>query len=535
MEKGNIHCEFSEFIPPSNKDAKDIITSFSNKTCALDPIPTHIVKDNINLLLPFISRIVRQSIATGVFPASLKTSLVRPKLKKPDLEPDLLVNYRPIANIPFLSKVIEKSVTIQVHNYMNRHRLFPSLQSAYRKHHSTESALLRVSNDILRTLDSQGEVILVLLDLSAAFDTIDHHLLLTRLRTYFNFTETVLQWFSSYLLDRFQQVTISDSTSSPRCLEYGVPQGSILGPLLFILYLAPLQDVILTHDLNCMFYADDTQIYIAIKDPEHSVDSVEILQACVNDVFAWNTQNMLKSNPGKTEILHFTSRFKKQPSSLETLTLANSTIGIKAKAKNLGIVMDKTLFFNDHINVSCKKASFAIRSIGRIRRYLPYDGLKMLVNSLVISRLDYCNGVLYGIPKYQRDKLQRIQNIAARMISGTRSTDHITPILKNLHWLPVEARINFKILLITYKILNGQSASYLEPIIQEYHSLRTLRSSSRLLLCIPSIKSNSYGGRAFSAAAPKLWDSIPEYIKRAETVEAFKIRLKTFLFQKHYC
>ena len=168
----------------------------------------------------------------------------------------------------------------------------------------------------------------------------DHHILLTRLRTYFNFTETVLQWFSSYLLDRSQQVIISDSTSSPRCLEYGVPQGSILGPLLFTLYLAPLQDVILSHDLNCMFYADDTQIYIALKDPDHSVVSVEMLQACVNDVFAWNTQNMLKSNPDKTDILHFTSRFKKQPSSLETLMLANSTIGIKAKAKNLGIVMD---------------------------------------------------------------------------------------------------------------------------------------------------------------------------------------------------
>ena len=247
------------------------------------------------------------------------------------------------------------------------------------------------------------------------FDTIDHHLLLTRLCTYLNFTETVLQRFSSYLLVRFQQVTISDSTSSPRCLEYGVPQGSILGPLLFTLCLAPLQDVILTHDLNCMFYA--------IKDPDHSVDSVEILQACVNDVFAWNTQNMLKTNPGKTDILHFTSRFKKQPSSLETLTLANSTIGIKPKAKNLGIVMDKTLSFNDPINEIYKKASFAIRPIGHIRRSLPYDGLKMLVNSLVISRLDYCNSVLYGIPKYQMNKLQRIQNVAARMITGTRSTD----------------------------------------------------------------------------------------------------------------
>ena len=218
-----------------------------------------------------------------------------------------------------------------------------------------------------------------------------------------------------------------------------------------------------------MFYTDDTQIYITLRDPDHSVVSVEILQACVNDVFAWNTQNMLKSNPGKTNVLHFTSRFKKQPLSLETLMLANSTIGIKAKAKNLGIVMDKILSFNDHINEICKKASFAVRSIGHIRRYLPYEGLKVLVNSLVISRLDYCNSVLYGIPKYQRDKLQKIQNIAARMITGTRSTDHITSTLKNLHWLPVEARINFKILLITYKILNGQSTSYLESIIQENH------------------------------------------------------------------
>ena len=122
----------------------------------------------------------------------------------------------------------------------------------------------------------------------------------------------------------------------------------------------------------------------------------------------------------------------------------------------------------------------------------------------MISRLDYCNSVLYGIPKYQRDKLQRIQNIAARMVTGTRSTDHITPVLKNLHWLPFEARISLKILLMTYKILNGQSTSYLEPIIQESHPSRTLRSSTFSLLCIPSIKCNSYGGRAFSAAAPEL-------------------------------
>ena len=149
--------------------------------------------------------------------------------------------------------------------------------------------------------------------------------------------------------------------------------------------------------------------------------------------------------------------------------------------------MDKTLSFTEHINEMCKKASYAIRSIGRIRKYLPSDGLKMLVNSLVISRLDYCNSLLYDIPKYQRDKLQRIQNTAAQMITGARSSDHITPIVRSLRWLPVEARINSKILLITYKILNGQSAGYLESLIEECHPSRALRSSSRSLLCTPAI------------------------------------------------
>ena len=196
--------------------------------------------------------------------------------------------------------------------------------------------------------------------------------------------------------------------------------------------------------------------------------------------------------------------------------------------------MDKTLCFTEHINEMLKKASYAIRSIGGIRKYLPSDGLKMLVNFLVISRLDYCNSFLYDIPKYQRDRLQRIQNTAARMITGARSSDHITPLLKSIHWLPVEARIQFKILLITYKILNGKSAGYLEPLIKDYHPSRALRSSSHSLLCTPAIKSKTYGGRAFSTAAPQLWNTIPEFVKNANSVVTFKTKLKKILFRKYF-
>lgn len=169
----------------------------------------------------------------GVFPATLKTLQVHSKPKKSELDIDMFARYRPIENIPFLSRVIEKAAAIQVYNYLNCNNLFPTLQSAYRKHHSTETTFLSVSNDILKTLDFHGKVILLLLDLSMVFDTLDHHILLKRLHAYFNITETALQWFSLYLLDQSQRVTVDAFASSPCCLEYGVPQGSILSPLLF--------------------------------------------------------------------------------------------------------------------------------------------------------------------------------------------------------------------------------------------------------------------------------------------------------------
>ena len=151
-----LYCEFPQFTPPSSESIKNVLSSLSNKTCSLDPIPTHVIKDNISSVLAMVRGIVRQSFSNGIFPTSLKTSLVRPKLKKPDLKPDLLANYRPIANIPFLSKVLEKPAAIQVHNYLNDNDVFPALHSAYRKYHSTENALLRVTDDILKTLDTNG-------------------------------------------------------------------------------------------------------------------------------------------------------------------------------------------------------------------------------------------------------------------------------------------------------------------------------------------------------------------------------------------
>lgn len=534
VEDRELSCCFTDFELPSHAYIVEVFGSLTPKTCDLDPIPTSVLKQHVLELAPIIARIVCASLASGEFPSSLKTSIVRPKLKKPDLDSEIYQNFRPLANISFISKVIEKSVAIQTYSYLNNNALFPSLQSAYRLHHSTETALLRVTNDILKALDSRNDVILILLDLSAAFDTLDHDILLSRLHLYFGFKGTALNWFTSYLRGRTQRVNIAGSSSSPRNLHYGVPQGSILGPLLFTLYIAPLQDVIATFNLQCMFYADDTQLYIAVK-PSTPELAIESLSTCIKAVFDWNTCNKLQTNRGKTEVLRLTSRFVKNPSLGPQFMVAGVPVNITSKTRNLGVIMDANFTLSSHINDLCKKAFFFINSIGRIRKYLPPDTLKRLVNALVISHLDYCNSLLYGLPSYELSKLQRVQNSAARLIVGARRSDHMTPILRDLHWLPIPARLEFKILLLTYKCLHNQGPSYLRELLKFPNPSRILRSSMQSLL-LKSYRPNTlyYGERSFAFAAPKLWNSIPEHIKSASSLTTFKTALKTYLFRRHF-
>ena len=190
----------SEFSQVSSTMIHHVIKALSTKSCPLDPMPTLLLKDHLDLIVPVVTDIVNESLSTGVIPTCLKRSLIRPLLKKQDLDRENLKNYRPIANIPFLSKVIEKAEVSQINLYLETNKLNPPLQSAYRKHHSTETALLRVLDGILMSLDHRQDVVLVMLDLSAAFDTLDHEILISRLGSYFGLSDTVLHWFSSYLM-----------------------------------------------------------------------------------------------------------------------------------------------------------------------------------------------------------------------------------------------------------------------------------------------------------------------------------------------
>ena len=234
----------------------------------------------MNVLLPILTQLINMSFEQGVMPGDLKKALIIPLLKKLGLDPEILKNFRPVSNLPFLSKLIECVSAKRLLDHMNLNHLHELFQSAYKKFHSTETALLRVQSDIHQALDEKKCVILILLDLSAAFDTIDHTILLERLQSHTGICGKALAWFKSYMQGRNQSVLINDKASSIWELLFGVPQGSVLGPLLFIIYTSPLGQLLRDLGISYHLYADDTQLYLTF-DLENASDRIKTIEKAV--------------------------------------------------------------------------------------------------------------------------------------------------------------------------------------------------------------------------------------------------------------
>ena len=510
-----------------------LVNKSSTKSCFLDALPTNQLKDNITVLAPFFTSFFNSSLSAGIFPNQFKTAIIRPLLKKVGLDNNLLKNYRPISNLSFLSKTLERIVADQLCGYLSTNNLFAKFQSAYRPNHSTETAILKVHNDIMNALNNKKDVVLVMLDLSAAFDTLDHSVLIHRLQHRFGINGTVLQWFISYLTDRSFSISFdSSSSSTPSNLLFGVPQGSVLGPILFTLYTVPLEDIFTRFDMDYMLYADDSQLYVVCNKPSDSIKSIE---RCIEDIRAWLKSNMLVLNPGKTEVIQFSSRYKKNVETLNSLSMGGSDINLSSSVRNLGVYLESNGDSASHVNHICKSAYYALYRIGKIRSLLDQAATTKLVHAFVTSRLDYCNIILYGCPQSQLDKLQSVQNAAARLVNRMKKSDHITAALQDLHWLRIRERIDFKVLLTVYKIVNNFAPSYLCALVDRYiPGHRGLRSSNPDLFLLKRQDSKcttrSYGWRAFSNYAPLLWNDLPLHIRQSISIDIFKRSLKTHLF-----
>ena len=413
-----VGCELHLFTPVTQTEIIEMVLALPDKQCLSDPLPTWLLKKSVNVLAPFLCWLFCRSLEHGVVPSSMKSAYITPILKKADLDSSDPKSYRPISNLSVLSKLLERLVSKQLVAYLLENDLFPDLQSAYRSNHSTETAVLKVLSDILLALDSGKLALLSLLDLSAAFDSVDHDTLLQRLQTSYGLGGNVIAWFASYLTGRTQYVRTAASRSISLAVLFGVPQGSVLGPILFLLYVADLLQLVKRHGLHPHCYADDTQIY-GFCDPS-DVDALqERLSVCIDEVFSWMMSNRLQLNPSKTEVLWCSSARRQHQIPTGPVRVGDTSVQPVRTVRNLGVYIDADVTMSAHVTAVVKACFAALHQIRSVRRSMTRTTLLTLVHALVVTEVDYCSSVLSGISGQLLQRLQSVFNAAARLVFST--------------------------------------------------------------------------------------------------------------------
>ena len=287
-------------------------------------------------------------------------------------------------------------------------------------------------------------------------------------------------------------------------------------------------------------YADDTQLYLSFKpsDSMGEANAIAAMENCIRDVREWMRSNMLCLNDDKTEFLLVGSRQQLAKVSVNSIKVGATDVSPSSSVRNLGAWFDSHMDMSTHISKTCGTAFYYLYNIRHIRKYLSKDHTEQLIHAFITSRLDYCNSLLYGVPDCQVKKLQRVLNASVRLIYRVPKFSHITSFIKELHWLPVRARIEFKMLLITFKVINDLAPKYLSDLIQvqpavSRYNLRSSQNGTLLTRCTIKTK-KTMGDRAFAVAAPVLWNKLPIYIRQSASVNIFKKLLKTYLFKLYY-
>jgi hypothetical protein len=394
---------------------------------------------------------------------------------------------------------------------------------------------LDISSCILAELDGGRSVFLVLLDLSAAFDTINHELLLSRLRDDFNIAGVALDWFRSYLSGRKFCVQAGGFKSKDYPLDIGVPQGSVLGPLLFTLFTTPLMKIFAKHEISYHLYADDTQFWVSFdhKNPDSELAARTALSCVFQEVEKWMANHSLKLNPSKTVFLPI-SRHKKYTEFLPLALNSLCSIPASQQARNLGVWFDSEFSFKHQIDEVRRVSFFHLRRLRNIRDFVPMDCFQSLMHAFVTSRLDYCNSLYFSLPCDSIRKLDHLLSAAAKVVLCRSKFSSSTEAFKELHWLPVQARVKYKVALLTFKAVHGCGPEYFKRSLSFKPVLHSPRAPYRNLIhsrFLPRPRLKSCGDRVFYHSAVGVWNSLPPALREIDKISMFTKQLKTWLFQ----
>ena len=486
------------------------------KATGTDDLPAKLLKLGATSIVEPVTYLINLSLATGMFPNAWKNARICPVFKRGDTTNPS--NYRPISILPVISKIIERAVFDQIYPFLSENNMIYKYQSGFRPQHSTLTALINITEDWYEAIDKGNYVGLVMIDLKKAFDTVNHDILLQKLKQ-FNVSNESIRWFQSYLRERSHNTVVNGIKSNSKNSVCGIPQGSILGPLLFIMYINDLP--LCTSQINVSMYADDTALYAMSRDIDELIDIMNKELVKVRD---WLIRNKLSLNVSKTEFMLMGTR--PRLAAVKDREVDVNINGEKLKqvhsCKHLGVIVDESLTWHEQVCSIKKKVLPGLYMLRKCKGLLPAKTLSLLYKSIIAPHMDYCDTIWATCNVNDFDMIQKLQNRAAKIITGAKWLDSSSQALLDLNWDNIKERCKYHDSVTMYKIMHNHSAPYLRDRfnlrINERYELRGFQ-----ILDIPKPKIN-YKKRSFSYRGALSWNAMAKNLKVARNVKHFKYR-----------
>ena len=523
------------FSNVSETEVKNVVRGMKSNSCGIDRISLFFIQTSLDEIVAAITGIFNFSIDKSIFPDKWKIAIIKtiPKTNNPFR----LKDYRPISLLPILAKIFEKIIADQMKKYLLGHKVLNKYQSGYKPNHSCTSALLHISDYMYQGMDNGEIIFLILLDYSKAFDIACHDLIIAKLRA-LGFEESALSWLKSYLYGRQQKVILESGESTLVTLKNGVPQGSILGPLLFTVLVNDISDFI----QNCQYhlYADDTQLYLKTK-VDFAVETILLINEDLERIAKFSKMSFLKINNDKSKFIVIGSKnnLNKLPRikniALAEIIMNGQSIERVYEARNLGITFDQYLNWNSHINGLISSAYYRLKLAYRYSKFLSEDSKYMVVESYILALFNYGSPVLQNLTSETSNKIQKVQNSCVRFIFNTRKYEHISPLFKKRKILNMSVRRDIQSLTIIHNIVNGWAPGYLIDKIDYNYTFHHHQTRIRDSIRVTKARTN-FGYNRFLRKYSNMYNDIKKVIKFRNniTTATFKIKLKQYFVNLNY-